>query len=144
MIKKILLYGFIAIVAIFLLIQLVPYGRNHTNPPVVKEPAWDSPQTQALFQQACADCHSNNTTWYWYSNIAPISWLIQHDVEEGRSVLNFSEWGSGGRRSREAGEVVLEGEMPPFYFILLHPEAKLSSAEKQALAQGLQGSLGRR
>ena len=167
MIKKILLYGFIAIVAIFLLIQLVPYGRNHTNPPVVKEPAWDSPQTQALFQQACADCHSNNTTWYWYSNIAPFSWLIQRDVDEGRARLNYSECGvprprrEGGFEGRsnfpnvtpppggfqprfegggDVSEVILRGSMPPIQYTLIHPSANLSTAERQALAQGLANS----
>jgi mono/diheme cytochrome c family protein len=142
--RKLVFMIFAGAVVLFAAIQIIPYGHNHSNPAVLVEPQWNSQQTRDLAVRACFDCHSNQTTWPWYSNIAPISWLIQHDVDEGRSVLNFSEWGSGGRRSREAGEVVLEGEMPPFYFILLHPEAKLSSAEKQALAQGLQGSLGRR
>jgi hypothetical protein len=57
----------------FLLIQLVPYGRAHANPPVVKEPAWDSPTTRALAKRACFDCHSNETVWPWYTNVAPVS-----------------------------------------------------------------------
>ena len=79
-------------VAIFLLIQLIPYGRDHTNPAVVAEPAWDLPETRALAVRACFDCHSNETIWPWYSNVAPISWLVQRDVDEGREKLNFSEW----------------------------------------------------
>ena len=125
-------------VGFFLLIQLVPYGRSHLNPPVVQELAWDSPQTRALAQRACFDCHSNETTWPWYSNVAPISWLIQHDVDEGRQRLNFSNWSSGARALREVSEVINEGAMPPFYFVLMHPNAGLSSAEKQQLIQGLQ------
>ena len=144
MIKKILVIGGIAIVAIFLLIQLVPYGRDHTNPPVVQEPNWDSPQTRALAKRACFDCHSNETVWPWYSNIAPVSWLVYRDTAEGREFLNFSEWGSG--RSREAAEespeIVLEGEMPPVQYLPTHPDARLTDAEKQALAAGLVKSLG--
>lgn len=134
----------------FLLIQLVPYGRDHMNPAVVSEPKWDTPQTLELAKRACFDCHSNNTTWPWYSNIAPISWLIQKDVDEGRDVINFSEWNSAGagqsnRRRNEAQavrDVVLEGRMPPSQYLILHPNASLSQAEAKQLAQGLQDSLG--
>src|SRR6478735_10619944 len=73
-------------------IQFVPYGHAHTNPPVRLEPAWDSPQTRELAARACFDCHSNLTKWPWYSNVAPVSWLIQRDVDGGRAALNFSEW----------------------------------------------------
>ena len=75
----------IAVVVAILVLQLIPYGRNHNNPPVVAEPAWDSPATRTAFMQACGDCHSNETTWPWYSQVAPMSWLIQHDVDEGRT-----------------------------------------------------------
>ena len=68
-----LLRGFVIVIVGFLAIQLVPYGRTHTNPPVTAEPAWDSPQTRALAVRACFDCHSNETVWPWYTSIAPIS-----------------------------------------------------------------------
>lgn len=132
-----------AAVAILLIvaIQLIPYGHNHNNPDVLAEPPWLDQATRDLAVRACYDCHSNETTWPWYADLAPVSWLVQRDVEEGRRVLNFSEWGSSGRRAFEASEVVLEGEMPPVYYTWLHPQAKLSSAERQALAAGLQNSL---
>lgn len=133
-----------AAVGLFLLIQLAPYGRDHDNPPVVSEPSWDSPQTEQLARVACYDCHSNETIWPWYSNVAPISWLTQRDVEEGREYLNFSEWGSGqeGEEAEELVEVVLEGEMPPATYLPLHPAARLSEAEKETLAQGLAATAG--
>lgn len=145
MFKKILIYGGIAVILLALLIQLIPYGHDHTNPPVIKEPSWDSPQTQALFQRACADCHSNNTQWAWYTNIAPFSWLIQHDVEDGRAHLNLSECGvpraeGEGEERDEIGEVILEGEMPPPQYTLIHGEARLTHAERQALADGILNS----
>ena len=126
------------ILLLFVGLQLVPYGHDHTNPPVIAEPPWDSPQTRELFYRACGDCHSNETTWPWYSNIAPVSWLVLHDVEEGRSRLNVSEWGTAREmEADEAAEVILEGEMPPAIYLPMHPSARLSSDEKQALAQGL-------
>ena len=63
------------------LIQFVPYGRDHDNPEVTNTVAWDSPRTAELFDPACADCHSNETDWPWYSNVAPVSWLVQSDGE---------------------------------------------------------------
>lgn len=127
----------------FLLIQLVPYGRNHSNPPVVNEPNWDSAQTRELAQRACFDCHSNETTWPWYSNVAPVSWLVQHDTEEGRQRLNFSTWGSGGegREPDEAVEILYRGSMPPPIYLTTHPEARLTAAEKQALIDGLRATI---
>ena len=95
-----------------------------------------------LAVRACYDCHSNQSSWPWYSNIAPISWLIQHDVQQGRARLNCSQWDTSGRGAGDAAEQVQRGTMPQWYYVLLHPEANLTSAEKQALIQGLQTSLG--
>ncbi|HEY9089617.1 MAG TPA: heme-binding domain-containing protein [Anaerolineaceae bacterium] len=132
----------LSVVVLGLLIQLVPYGKDHTNPPVVAEPNWDSPQTRALAQRSCFDCHSNETVWPWYSRIAPVSWLVMRDVQEGREKLNFSEWGQRRmRESDEAGEAVRNGEMPMPIYLLQHPEARLSAAEKEALASGLDRTL---
>lgn len=125
-----------------IIIQLIPYGRNHTNPPVVTEPSWDSPQTRALAARACMDCHSNETVWPWYSNIAPVSWLVQHDVDEARQRLNFSEWGQRRQETDEIYAVINQGDMPPLQFLIMHPEARLTAAEKQTLIQGFKATLG--
>ena len=127
---------------IFGLIQLIPYGHNHTNPSVIQEPAWDSPETRALAKRACFDCHSNETTWPWYSNIAPVSWLLQRDVTEGRSRLNFSTWGQGEQEVDLIPVLVNEGEMPPSTYLPLHPNARLTPAEKEALVKGLVATTG--
>ena len=143
--RTILKWSAISLVGIFLLIQFIPYGHAHDNPPVLAEPAWDSPATRELAQRACFDCHSNETNWPWYTSIAPVSWLATHDVEEGRQTLNFSEWGtSGGEEADEASEVVREGEMPPVYYGWLHSSARLSDAELAQLAAGLDASLSAR
>ena len=133
----------IILAAVIVIIQLVPFGHNHSNPPVQQEPNWDNPQTRALVQRACFDCHSNETVWPWYSNVAPVSWLVQKDVIDGRRHLNFSEWGT--RRHEKLDvllEVVKEDEMPLKIYLLMHPEADFSAAEKQQLLDGFQRTLG--
>ncbi len=125
------------LLALLVLIQLVPYGRNHQNPAVLQELAWPDSETRAIAQRACYDCHSNETVWYWYTNIAPVSWLIQRDVDEGRSKLNFSEWGRGEQETGDIGEVIQNGEMPPIQYTLIHANARLSASEKDILLQGL-------
>lgn len=134
--------GLIAIMLLLIAIQFVPYGRNHSNPPVLAEPTWDSAQTRTLFVRACSDCHSNQTVWPWYSNIAPISWLVQHDVGEGRSVFNVSEWGRRKNKADEAAETLQKGSMPPWFYVALHPSANLSSSERQELITGLIATFG--
>jgi len=125
-----------------LAIQLVPSGRAHDNPPILAEPGWDSPRTRDLFWRACADCHSNETVWPWYSNIAPISWLVARDVEEGRAACNVSEWGRDGQECDESAETVLNGSMPPATYLLMHPSARLQESERAALVQGLLATFG--
>ena len=129
-------------IALLVAIQLVPYGRDHTNPPVVVEPAWDSPRTRQLAAAACFDCHSNETTWPWYSNIAPISWKIQSGVESGRDEVNYSEFDPAEEHFAESAETVRDGEMPPGDYLLLHPDARLSDAEEQELIDGLVATFG--
>lgn len=127
----------LAALVLFLVAQAVPYGRSHTAPPVTQSAKFPDPRTQELFAQACADCHSNKTTWPWYSNIAPISWLVQRDVDEGRGGFNVSEW---NRPQPDVGEVtgiVREGEMPPWQYKILHGASRLNDRDKQALIAGL-------
>jgi hypothetical protein len=146
--RRIITIGFGLAVALLLLIQLIPI-RPQPNPPVLAEPAWDSPGTRALAQHACFDCHSNETVWPAYAYVAPISWLVVHDTLDGRRQLNFSAWGvaqSSGRESRELTpdkirREISSGSMPPRIFLLTHPEARLADAEKQQLITGLIASL---
>ena len=140
--QRFVVRGFGALAVLLVAIQFVPYGHSHTNPPVLAEPAWDSPQTRILFNRACADCHSNQTTWPWYSNVAPISWLIQHDVGEGREAFNVSEWGRAKNKGDEAAKETRRGDMPPWFYTPIHPDAKLSAAEQQALIGGLVATFG--
>ena len=136
--KRIVFFAVVGAVGLFLIAQAVPYGRGHSNPPVTREPAWNSPQTRELAARACFDCHSNLTGWPWYSNVAPESWLIQRDVNSGRSTLNFSEWDKPQDTSAgDIADAVKGGGMPPWYYTLLHSKSKLSKAEKLQLVDGL-------
>lgn len=129
----------ISIAILAVVIQLVPYGRSHDNPPTTAAIRWDTAATEQLFMRSCADCHSNMTKWPWYSNIAPASWLIQRDVDEGRGEMNISD-ASAQIEIDELEEMVREGEMPPRQFTIIHRNATLTDAEKQALIDGIRAT----
>jgi hypothetical protein len=130
----------VALVVLLLVAQAVPYGRDHENPPVTGEPSWNSPRTEALVRHFCFDCHSNETRWPWYSHVAPISWLVQSDVEEGRQHLNFSQMDKGARHARDAAEQVEEGEMPPWQYTFGRSDRQMSAKEKKDLVAGLKAT----
>jgi mono/diheme cytochrome c family protein len=124
--------------ALGIAIQFLPAGRHHTNPLMRVEPSWDSARTRELFMRACADCHSNETKWPWYSHVAPMSWLVEMHVDDGRAHLNLSRWSAD--MASDAGEVssrIRRGEMPLRSYLLAHPEARLTASEKAELERGL-------
>jgi len=131
------------VLALFILIQFIPYGKDHTNPAVIAEPKWDSLETRALFMKACVDCHTNETKWPAYSNVAPISWIVYHHVVDGREHFNISAWGHQKKnKGKDAAEELEEGEMPLKSYLLAHPEAKLTDTETKLLIQGLKNTFG--
>lgn len=121
----------------FTALQLVPYGWRHENPPVTERAPWPSEQARSIAAASCLSCHSNETDWPWYSYIAPMSWLIRRDVEEGREDLNFSTWDRDDGRADDAIESILDGDMPPRRYVLVNPGARLSSEEERALVDAL-------
>jgi hypothetical protein len=127
----------LSLVVLFAAIQLVPYGRDHTNPRVIEEPPWISAEARRVAVTACFDCHSNETRWPWYSNVAPVSWFIQGDVDEGREALNFSEWNRSQPDANESEDTIRDGEMPPRFYLLLHPDAALSDDDQELLIRAI-------
>ena len=111
-------------------------------PKVEREPEWDRPRTRELFFRVCKNCHSNETEWPWYSFVAPASWLVQRDVEEGRSHFNVSQWGREENHGDEAGMLVREGEMPPWFYLPFHPQERLSDEDRADLSGGLVATFG--
>ena len=140
--KTLVRVAVIGIVVVLVAIQFVPYGRDHDNPPVTGEPNWDSDATRQLAVDACFSCHSNETEWPWYSNVAPMSWMIQRDIDQGRDALNFSEFDPEQDEAEDAADTVADGEMPPLRYELAHAEARLSDSERRRLIEGLARTFG--
>jgi hypothetical protein len=125
----------IALVLAFLAAQFVRMDKS--NPPV-RSDLTAPPAVKAALRGACYNCHSNETVWPWYSNIAPASWLIAADVKEGRGHMNFSEWGTydsetQSHQMRSVTEEVGNHDMPPWYYRIAHSEAQLSQSDRDLI-----------
>ncbi|MCU1278782.1 MAG: heme-binding protein [bacterium] len=127
--------SFKILLALAVLIALLQLGQCHrTNPPVTGDIGAPA-EVAAVLRRSCYDCHSNETRWPWYAHVAPMSWLLHRDVDEGRRHLNFSEWDKvpvdkRDKRKNAFGREVKSGDMPPWFYLPLHPAAKLSDADK--------------
>jgi len=118
-------------------IQFIPVET--TNPPVEGDIP-TSPAVKAVLRRACYDCHSHETVWPWYSHLAPISWLLVRDVQEGRAELNFSTWHRYStpqqvKKLQESWKEVSAGEMPPWYYLPVHRDGRLSDDDRTLLEQ---------
>jgi hypothetical protein len=128
---------------VLVLMQLV--RPQKTNPPIdpartVNAALADAPAVAAHLERSCTDCHSYRTTWPWYSNVAPASWLIAYDVNKGRRELNFSDWASyspekNQKLLKKICREVSRGEMPGTPYTLLHPESKLTVGDVQEICR---------
>ena len=93
---------------------------------------------EKLIKTSCFNCHSNQVAYPWYSNVAPISWVVKQHINEGRDELNFDEWGSYSTKRKlhkleEIEEMVEEKEMPLSGYLLIHGEARLKSSQQKSL-----------
>ena len=122
---------------VFAGLQVVPYGWRHPNPPVISDAPWPTEEARGIAVQSCYACHSNETQWPAYSYVAPMSWLVRRDVEEGRDDLNFSTWDRDDGEADDAAESVLDAEMPPRRYVLAHPGARLTAEESRVLVDAL-------
>ena len=144
---RIIILGIIGIGILgFVLFQVIPGGSINPdfahpgNPPVTYTINWDSPQTEQLARAACFDCHSNETRYPWYSNIAPMAWLVNQDINKGRQKMNFS---TGSKLfTDEMQDNIESGKMPKSIYLPLHPEANLTAEQKQQLIDGLIATFG--
>lgn len=128
----------LAVAVVFAAIQLVPYGWRHPNPPVIADAPWPTAESERIARSSCYACHSNETDWPAYSYVAPMSWLVRSDVEEGRDELNFSDWADDAGEADDAIEVVLEGAMPPDRYTAIHRGARLTDDEVDELVRALE------
>jgi hypothetical protein len=133
--KKIAITCLVILAVILVVIQFIPV--NLTNPPLESDiPAL--PEVKAILKVSCYDCHSNETIWPWYSRVAPISWLLANDAKEGREKINFSTWNSytpekQSRHISEAMHEIREGGMPPWFYTIKHPDAKITPDKLKTL-----------
>jgi len=139
--KKFLKRALVVLLVVMVGIQFVPTNRD--NPPVASEITASGP-VKAVLERCCYDCHSNETSWPWYSHVAPFSWLIEDHVEVGRKQLNFSTWGSLTRKQQkkmmeEILEEAGEGEMPPWDYTLLHGDAAPTEGDVNVLRKWVEG-----
>jgi Haem-binding domain len=135
--RRCLLRVGLGLLVVAVLLQLVPLGRAHPNPPVRQDAPWPDGRTRELAMTACYDCHSNQTRWPPQSFVAPFSWLIARDVKQGRAKLNFSDWAEDADEATDAADAVTDGSMPPTRYVLVHPGARLGQAERRLLADTL-------
>ncbi len=137
--KRSIFVGF----ALFILIQVIRPAK--TNPLIdptheISASVTVGPALSSIFVRSCNDCHSNRTVWPWYSNVAPVSWLVISDVNSGRRKLNFSEWSSyqsekSGKLLDEICKEVKEGEMPPATYTPMHSSASLTTADQEEVCR---------
>lgn len=143
--KKIIL---IVIVVLLVSIQFIRIDQTnpYSNPQSEFFTVAAVPQAvQVIMKESCYDCHSNSTTYPWYANVAPVSWMLKNHINEGREHLNFSEWGNYSMDDRleileECLEEIDKGNMPLKPYVIMHPEAKLTPEEKEALRQWFLGN----
>jgi hypothetical protein len=129
------LKGAAAVIAVAALIQLVPVKRD--NPPVKTEVA-APPGVKSILERSCYDCHSNRTVWPWYSYVAPVSWLVANDVRGGRREVNFTDWPffDQGEQEHILSHIVKQVQrrsMPLPIYLVMHPKARLTEADRQTL-----------
>lgn len=122
-------------ILVFAGMQLIPVPL--ANPPVEADIP-THPAVKSILKVSCYDCHSHETIWPWYSKVAPISWLLASDAGEGRKKLNFSTWNKydpakQARLIAEALDEVRGGDMPPWYYVLKHPDAKITPYKLKTL-----------
>ncbi len=141
MLKKLLKWFVIVLAVAFVAAQFIRPAR--VNPPVVESQTIFAtgkvPQdVHAIIDRSCNDCHTNTVVWPWYSEIAPVSWLVVDDVEEGRKELNFSTWGTStprrqAKKLEEICEEVESGRMPLPSYLWIHRDAVLSESDRRAI-----------
>ena len=147
--KKFLKWIFVALVVAFALLQLTNPAR--TNPPVANDLMATnppSPQIATMLRAACYDCHSYETRWPWYSRVAPMSWLIANDVNDGRREMKFSEWPNNdpmraAKRLEDMSEEIGEGDMPPKKYTMIHADARLTDNQRKELTEWLDSEAAR-
>src|SRR5262249_51427730 len=135
--KHILGRSMLCMFVLLIAIQLIPIKRD--NPPAPDSSSIYAienvtPEVHSVLDRSCNNCHSNQTAWPWYSDVAPFSWIVAHDVHQARAHMNLSEWSTYAPKKREEKleeicEQVMNGDMPDGKYLLIHRQAKLTQEQ---------------
>ena len=137
------------LVLLLMAIQFIPNelpAVTKDNPDDLMKSNLVSQDVALLLKTSCYSCHSNETEYPWYSYVAPSSWLVKHDVVEGRDELNFSTWSKYDQRKMirkldDIAKEVKEGEMPMSIYTLVHPSAKLSDSQRKVIVDWTESAM---
>ena len=146
MAKKIL----IGLAALLILIQFFPPDKNLSGDDTyhVSTQYAIPADVNRLLEVSCNDCHTNKTTYPWYTNVQPVGWWLNGHVNEGKEHLNFSEFTNRriaiqNHKFEEIVEMVEEGEMPlhSYTYFGLHADANLTDAQRQTIIDWAQAQM---
>jgi hypothetical protein len=142
-VRKLLRWIVLVLAGLFVVMQVIRPAR--TNPPVdesrtIAAHTQLTPEAAAILNRSCNDCHSNQTRWPWYTNVAPVSWFVINHVNDGRRQMNFSDWAQYDRSEQEnylkkICREVKSGDMPIHSYLWLHGDAKLSGEDVKVLCE---------
>lgn len=139
-------YKIVKIIGVFLFICLIiiqfirpekNIGNSYSNEDITHVVAFEG-EIKTIIENACFDCHSNNTQYPWYSNVMPVGWILNNHVTNGKKKLNFSLFSSYNiskqiNKFEEIAEEISEGKMPPADYVMMHSEAQLTDEQKQLI-----------
>ena len=133
---------FIFVLLVLLGIQFIPVKKTN---PIITQDIQAPAEVKNILRNSCYNCHSNETKWPWYSNFAPISWMIINDVDDARNKMNFSTWNKISFEKKEElkkdlWDEVRQEDMPPTLYTYVHPESKLDILQKNIIKKWITGT----
>jgi hypothetical protein len=123
-------------------IQFIPIKKTN---PIITQDIQAPAEVKSILRTSCYNCHSNETKWPWYSNFAPVSWMIINDVSDARNKMNFSNWNKISFEKQEElkkdiWDEVRQEDMPPTLYTYVHPESKLDLLQKNIIKKWITGT----
>lgn len=133
---------FVVVFLVLLGIQFIPIKKTN---PIITQNIQAPAEVKSILRTSCYNCHSNETNWPWYSNFAPVSWMIINDVEDARNKLNFSTWNKISFEKQEEikkdmWDEIRQEDMPPTLYTYVHPESKLDLLQKNIIKKWITGT----
>ena len=133
---------FIIVLLALLGIQFIPIKKTN---PIITQDIQAPMEVKSILRNSCYNCHSNETKWPWYSNFAPVSWMIINDVDDARNKMNFSTWNKISFEKKEElkkdiWDEIRQEDMPLTLYTYVHPESKLDLLQKNIIKKWITGT----